>query len=282
LVFPAGSASFGSVACEATESWIVPAFISVVLHRAQPRGAILFGVGNASRRIGRRSLHPPGRTKSRGLIACLGRYAQHRGRWQVSFINAPAQVREFRKVSVVTATRFSGWLRLLYDMRLGVNVRFLAWQKRGCKNRWHRAVMNGSIRLRIHTNISFDGNVALGRNNSRGRLREIIASLAGRSLAACFGFHAALRARSARTGSVTTVRAAPAIIGKRPVRDGLVRFADFGMQCNGGGISVAAMERNGEAANCRVRPGRGRKRAEPDRAMGGACAVPERKDGEAC
>ena len=36
---------------------------------------------------------------------------------------------------------------------------------------------------------------------------------------------------------------------------------DFAMQWNGGGIIVAAMARNGEAANWRVRPGRGRNRA---------------------
>ena len=77
------------------------------------------------------------------------------------------------------------------------------------------------------------------------------------------------------------VRAGLAFIGARPVSSGLVRFDDFEMQWNGGGIFVAAMERNGEAANWRVRPGRERKRAEPDRATGGVCAVPERKDGEA-
>ena len=53
-----------------------------------------------------------------------------------------------------------------------------------------------------------------------------------------------------------------ATCGTRPVSSGLVRFDDFEMQWNGGGIFAAAMERNGEAANWRVRPGRGRKRAD--------------------
>ena len=39
--------------------------------------------------------------------------------------------------------------------------------------------------------------------------------------------------------------------GKRPVFDGLVRFADFEMQWNGNGACAVAVQRNGEAANWR-------------------------------
>ena len=54
-----------------------------------------------------------------------------------------------------------------------------------------------------------------------------------------------------RAAPAARVRAAPAIELGAPAGcfDGLVRFDDFEMQCNGGEICVAEMERNGEAAN---------------------------------
>jgi len=65
------------------------------------------------------------------------------------------------------------------------------------------------------------------------------------------------RARSAAPRSFRT-----GTIGAWPVSSGLVRFDDFEMQWNGNAACAVAVQRNGEAANCRVRPGRGRKRPD--------------------
>ena len=81
-----------------------------------------------------------------------------------------------------------------------------------------------------------------------------------RPVRAAPAFLSLARARSARTGNAVTVRAArgapatrvaapPAIIGKRPVSSGLVRFDDFEMQWNGNAACAVAVQRNGEAAN---------------------------------
>ena len=87
--------------------------------------------------------------------------------------------------------------------------------------------------------------------------------LAGRSLAAIFVFFATPERDQREPEVIPTVRAARGAPATRffratghlarPVSSGLVRFDDFEMQWNGGGIFVAAMERNGEAANWRVR-----------------------------
>ena len=77
---------------------------------------------------------------------------------------------------------------------------------------------------------------------------------------------ARVRRREPRSGEVRAARATmPEChlpIWARPVSSGLVRFDDFEMQWNGNVACAVAVQRNGEAANWRVRPGRGRKRAD--------------------